>query len=113
MSEFKEKARQELIAFVQNSGLTRSESEVAINNCVDKMSEGAEKGFQFGVAVALFMNIPFPAIGPVATIGIITATSGIKAALQVKNAQQCSEIRNAINYWISEKRLLKDLHSEQ
>ncbi|MCE7070799.1 hypothetical protein LZG74_10825 [Dyadobacter sp. CY327] len=113
MSEFKEKARQELVTFVQNSGLTRSESEVAINNCVNAITENAEKGFYAGVAIAALMNIPAPGIGGATAIGIVTAATSVKAAMTLKNSRHCSEVRSALSYWLSEKPLLQNIQSEQ
>jgi hypothetical protein len=84
----------DLIDAVTNTGISRAEAEHAVRRCAMAMAKGGLVGYTAGGAFAYFM-----AMNPATSIPYLLVSTAAGGGYALAKSQQCSEVREAINFW--------------
>ena len=84
----------ELVSFVEQSGISQAEAELAIRRCSLAMAKQGIYTYAAGGAVMYFMNMT-----PASALSYGTLAFGAGAFHALAKSPQCSEVRDAIQFW--------------
>ncbi len=87
-------AYDDLMGFVTDSGVPRSEAEHAVRQCVWAMVKYGAASYYGAGAIAIFMSMTIPS-----GVAFATYAAGAGAVAGFARAPQCAEIRERLRFW--------------
>jgi len=80
----------DLIDFIESSGISRPEAEFSARRCAMSMAKAGIFGYGASIPIAYFMKM---------SPGTVLVGGALGAAWALAKSPSCQEVRDAISYW--------------